>query len=371
MILPQPIWLEARRRAQLPGRAPPALPMAAWGAGQQATAWQEWPTATPWQQPTQWQWQPSAWQEWWQPWQQREQPVLSEWCPRTPSVTRTRQPPPPPPPAPPPPALPPPAPPPPAPPVPAKRRPPLPPASEPVPKCGGSGVWVQSAGTDKSKDTNKIKDKGSASIGNIKLREHLCPKQSSSKCATDEHSSDDESWGLWGRSGLRRPAEASLLDDSHQVFDDSRSRMIYMAHDHKNATDKHSSNSDDESWGPWGRSGLRRPAESSQPDVSHPVLDGSPSRMAAMTQNHKNRAKYAKVEKGTDIDTDSRWWRTLDAQQTSVWRSIHKKKAQRDLVGLKSKFTRLELDALKAETKAVGITLRLRMVVKQEVIDVG
>ena len=236
--------------------------------------------------------------------------MVPERCPRTPSLTRTRQPPAP-------------APPPPAPPVSAKRRPPLPPASEPLPKCGGSGVWVQvqPEGTDKSKDTNKIKDKGkdTASIGNSKLRELLCPKKSSSKCATDKHSSnsDDESWGPWGRSGLRRPAEPSQPDDSHQVHDDSRACMTYMTH------------------------------------------------------NCKNRAKYEKAEKGTSNDKDRRWWRTLDAKQTSVWRSIHKKKAQRDLDGQKAKFTREELDAMYDETIAVGITLRVKMMVKQEVTDVG
>ena len=93
--------------------------------------------------------------------------------------------------------------------------------------------------------------------------------------------------------------------------------------------------------------------------------------MTYMTHNRKNRVKYEKVEKGTSIDTDRRWWRTLDAKQTSVWRSIHKKKAQRDLVGQKAKFTREEMDAMYAETIAVGITLRVRMVVKQELIDVG
>jgi len=195
--------------------------------------------------------------------------------------------------------------------------------SEPLPKYGGSGVWVQAQpeGMDKSKDTNKGKDKGkdTESIDNSKLRKFLCPKQSSSKCATDKHSSnsDDESWGPWGRSGLRRPAEPSQPDDSHQVHDDSRACMTYMTH------------------------------------------------------NCKNRAKYEKAEKGTSNDKDRRWWRTLDAKQTSVWRSIHKKKAQRDLDGQKAKFTREELDAMYDETIAVGITLRVKMMVKQEVTDVG
>ena len=93
--------------------------------------------------------------------------------------------------------------------------------------------------------------------------------------------------------------------------------------------------------------------------------------MTYMTHNCKNRAKYEKAEKGTSNDKDRRWWRTLDAKQTSVWRSIHKKKAQRDLDGQKAKFTREELDAMYDETIAVGITLRVKMMVKQEVTDVG